>query len=232
MNTLTIAGAGDVSFKVSGTTFRTADFIGASGTVTADLSGVINAVVVNAGHGTNVIISGSGNDTINLLSGSGADTIVFTAEGNGTDTVSFFQSTDILRLRATGLDVLNGTGGALVTATTAVNFLMVTAGTATMDTDDNVIFISAAFSSAGTMLAAIADAGTREINLLSASAGAAGGNLVVVWTDGSSSYVSLVDVATGAAIIATGASVETLLTLSGVSGGALVTANFSYFLGA
>ena len=232
LNTLTIAGAGDVSFKVSGTTFRTADFIGASGTVTADLSGVINAVVVNAGHGTNVIISGSGNDTINLLSGSGADTIVFTAEGNGTDTVSFFQSTDILRLRATGLDVLNGTGGALVTATTAVNFLMVTAGTATMDTDDNVIFISAAFSSAGTMLAAIADAGTREINLLSASAGAAGGNLVVVWTDGSSSYVSLVDVATGAAIIATGASVETLLTLSGVSGGALVTANFSYFLGA
>ena len=40
LNTLTIAGAGDVTFAVSGTTIRTADFSGASGTVTNLLSDI------------------------------------------------------------------------------------------------------------------------------------------------------------------------------------------------
>jgi hypothetical protein len=227
LNTLTIAGAGDVSFAVSGTTFRTADFSGASGTVTADLTGVLNAVVVNAGHGTNVIISGSGNDTINLLTASGTDTIRFLGTAAASDTIANFQSgTDVISFGATGLAIISGSGTAS-TAQAAVDIMVLGSGGTALVGDNIVVVAGTAYASVTAMAAGLASGGANAV-VLGASAAAAG-NLVVAWSDGTSSYVSLLNISNSEnSFLGTAADVVTLATLSGVTPGALVAANFAF----
>ena len=231
LNTVTIAGAGNVTLAVSGTTFRTADFIGASGTVTADLTGVINAVVVNAGHGTTVILSGSGNDTINLLSGSGTDTIRLATATQGTDTIVNFTTADKIELSTGFIGASGGiiNGSAIATDATTVGITLATtaSGAITIAAGTQVVLINAtAFASTARMVSAIGTGGSLEIGMSDASTA---GSLVVVWTDGSGSYVSVVGViaASGVAAIVDGASaMATLAYLQGVTPGALVAANF------
>ena len=78
------------------------------------------------------------------------------------------------------------------------------------------------------MLAAVVDGGVSQITFQSAAS--ADGNVIVVWSDGTSSYVTTVELLDGDAVFSADAAIETIAVISGVSGTALVTANFALFV--
>ena len=229
MGKLTIAGAGNITINdVSGASVAGIDLGGMSGTFTGDFSDVAGAMTVSGGHGTNVITLGAANDTVRLLAGSGTDTIVYDATGQGSDTIYNFGTADKILVYATGFALLNGSGSLVTGTVTGIDFLVVSAGSATMAATDNVIYMSASFANATAMLAAVVDGGVSQITFQSAAS--ADGNVIVVWSDGTSSYVTTVELLDGDAVFSADAAIETIAVISGVSGTALVTANFALFV--
>ncbi len=215
--------------------------LGASGAFTIDLSGVSNSIEIKLGAGANTITSGDGNDVITLLGGrtaaSGNDKIRFVSANGGVDNIINFiggataSGGDQIELDvsefATG--IFAGDGSAIAAASDAV---FSTGSGAAFTFDDNVILLTTAYASLTAMVTDLQADGT----LASALADAASANYLVVWTDGSDTYVSLANVeggSTGANTTLTLASasavaITTLAQISGVSPGALVAANFDF----
>jgi len=247
---ITVSGAGYVSFGAI-----TANSIGlvdatqmTSGTFIIDLSGVTRAAEVKLGAASaNTVISGVGNDVITLLGGktavSGNDHIRYTTATQGTDNIVNF----IAGNSASGGDVIEfGTGFAGASAgiivgsslatdsTTVVVALATTAsGAITIGSGVSVVLVNAtAFASTAAMVSALATGGSLEVNRAAGDAGTTAGSIVVVWTDGSDSYVSLVGVTAGAsgtnALIENGSALQTVAIITGVTPGAFVAANFDF----
>jgi hypothetical protein len=108
---------------------------------------------------------------------------------------------------------------------------MIASSATSLAATDNVLILTSAYASTAAMLTDLVS-GVTFATALQGS-----GNLVVVFTDGSDSHVGLVSFSasadSSATKLATGvASAEvaftTLATLSGVSAGALVAANFAF----
>ena len=239
---ISVSGALDVTFgKITTTTIGEVNAVGlgVSGAFTIDLSGVTNAVEVKLGVATNTVISGIGNDVITLTGGrtatAGNDTILFTTATLGTDNIINFiggaaaSGGDVIAFDvstfATGINA--GDGSAIATASAIV---FSTGSGAAFTFDDNMIKLTTAYASTAAMVADLQQDGT----LASALADGASANYLVVWTDGTDSFVSFANVeggSTGANTTLTLASasavtVTTLAQLAGVSPGALVAANF------
>jgi len=212
-----------------------------SGTFNIDLSAVTNAAEVTLGGANNTVISGLGNDVITLKSNgtavAGNDTIIYNASAQGTDNIIKFvagnvaSGGDVITLNGITLSLIDGSGdqvgaGAGGSAgATAVSFLTITTNTTSMAADKNIVVVAAtAFASTADMISAIAVGGSLAITTLADAS--AGGNLAVVWTDGSDSYVSIVGVTGATGLITANADVDTLAVISGVTPGALVAANF------
>lgn len=241
---VSVSGALDVTIGLITTTTLgevNATGLGVSGSFTIDMGAVTNAVEVKLGAAANTITSGLGNDSITLLGGrtsvAGNDVIRYTTATQGIDYITNF----IAGNAASGGDRIEfGSGGGLASriivgsalatdASTLVATVATTAsGAITVGSGDSIVLLNAtAFASTAAFHSAIATGGSLEINMAGASATA--GNLVVVWTDGSDSYVSLVAVEATAganALVSGVAGIVTLSQLAGVTPAALVAANF------
>jgi len=239
---IAVSGAVDVTFgKITTTTIGeiNATAQGVSGSFTIDLSGVTNAVELKLGVATNVITSGNGNDVITLTGGrtayAGNDTIAYVASGDGVDNVINFiagnaaSGGDVIRLDGDTLNLLDGSGdqvgNGVSGGATAVSILAVTTNATSLAADNNIVSIQAtAFASTAALMSAISVGGSLALtNLADASAG---GNLTVVWYDGSNTHVSLVGITGATNLITANADFDDLVTLQGITPAALVAANF------
>jgi len=235
---ITVSGAGFVDFgQMSAVNVGTISSTLTSGTFRADLSAVTNAVEVSLSSATNTIESGAGNDVITLAAGAtGNDTILFNTATDGTDQIANFAPGD------TGNDLIGfGTGfvgasvgimvgsGVAVTSTTLVAEVATTAsGAITIDDTVSIVLVGAtSFASTAAFVSAIATGGSLEIGAGTAGTGA---SLVVVWTDGNDSYVSLVGTTAAAsgtnALIEDGSALATVAILEGITPAALAADNF------
>ena len=237
IESITVSGAGVVSIgAVSAATIGTVDARQlTSGSFTINLSGVDGAAEVFLGNSTNTVVSGKGNDIITLNNGSGQDNVQYTTATEGTDQIIRFGagSTGGDQIEfGTGLLIMNGS--ATKTDSTTVLLASATAnGAITVSTSAGpaahvVLLMSTAFASTAAMASAIGSGGSLEIGAGTGESTA--GSIIVVWTDGTDSYVSLATAAagkSGADAIITG-TLNTVATLSGVTPGALVAANFDF----
>jgi len=243
---IAVSGALDVTFGAITTTSLgsvNARQLGVSGAFTIDLSGVTNAVEVTLGAGTNTIISGVGNDVITLqASTTGNDNIQYSTTAQGVDNVINFGAgstgADQIEVFASAI-AAQITGGlrdmdgvAIGTGTVAVDVsTLVTAGTATVLAADNILVLGTALGTTAAM-----ETFLKTGIILGSAAMAASGGLLVAWTDGTDSYISIVnfDVAsaqgggTTGTLISAALSTITLTQLSAVTPGALVAANFDF----
>ncbi len=237
IESITVSGAGAVDIgAVSAATIGTVDARQlTSGSFTINLSGVDADAEILLGNSTNTVVSGKGNDIITLNNGSGQDNIQFTTGTQGTDQIIRFgagsTAGDQIEF-GTGLLIMNGSA----TKTDATTVLLASAtanGAITVTTSAGpaahvVLLMSTAFASTAAMASAIGSGGSLEIGAGTGESTA--GSIVVVWTDGTDSYVSLATAAagkSGADAIITG-TINTVATLSGVSPGALVATNFDF----
>lgn len=243
---ISVSGALDVTFGTITTTTLgevNATGLGVSGAFTIDLSGVTNAVEVKLGAATNTIVSGDGNDSITLLAGrtavAGNDTIRYLSAIDGNDNIINF----IAGAAASGGDQIELDVSAFVSGLIAVDGSALAAGatiafaTASGAATDlgalaatgSIILFTTAYASTAAL---ITDA-KADLTLASANA-AASGQFLIAWTDGADTYVSLLNFNEGASAgadlttlaSASAVTVTTLATLSGVTPGALVAANF------
>jgi hypothetical protein len=243
---IAVSGALDVTFGTITTTTLgevVATGMGVSGSFTIDMSGVTNAVEVKLGLATNTVISGDGNDVITLTGGrtavAGNDTIRYLSAADGNDNIIGF----IAGNAASGGDQIE------VNVSTFVSGLMAVDGSA-LAANATVAFATA--SGAATDLGALAATGSiilfttgyastaalitdamADLTLASALV-AASGQFLIAWTDGTDTLVSTLSFNEGASAgadlttlaSASAVTVTTLATLSGVTPGALVAANF------
>ncbi|MBI5921845.1 MAG: DUF4214 domain-containing protein [Betaproteobacteria bacterium] len=234
-----VSGAGVVDFDtVSATNVAGIDlrYQLTAGTFDIDLSGVTNAVTTDSGPGTNTIVSGKGDDIFNLKTGLGTDSITFSSTAQKADQVYRFEMGtaddkimfNVSALSAAGisLNAASSTAAAIGTGTVAIDLALVSAAV-TLAAGDNVIVLrSGTFSAVGSAVSAIATGGSMLITMGSATAG----HMLVVWSDGSDSYVSTVALAANATGFASAASTETLITIVGVdiTSAAPVAGNFDF----
>lgn len=240
---ITVAGSADISLSVTATNFTSFNAAAVAGsantTVSANFAGVVSNIDITLGSASNFIVSGRGNDTITLAAGSGLDTIEYTNTAQATDSITRFlvgTGGDVIRLGGTAMELMTGAGGTASTpvfAATATSFLELASGAmtgASFAAGAGYIVISGtSFANANEMISAIAGGGSFAISGGTATDGGfTGGSLVVVWTDGDSSYVTLVDATavaedTGAFIVSNGATSTdvTLAQLNGVDRSAL-----------
>jgi hypothetical protein len=108
---------------------------------------------------------------------------------------------------------------------TAISFTTVTAAATAMDASDNVVVITGtAFASWSGVIDYIGDSKSAEVSFVAASAASL---LAVVWGNtAGDTTVTLATVTAGVLVLTTGISSFSLVTLTGVTPGALVAANF------
>jgi S-layer protein len=241
---ITVSGALDVTIgAITAPTIGTVDNTqqGVSGTFSIDLSGVTNAVEVKLGAATNTVISGVGNDVITLLAGrtavAGNDNIQYGTASQGNDNIINF----IGGAAASGGDQIEfsiasfGTGiidadGSAIAAASNVLFGTASGAAVTLGASANIILFTTAYASTAAL---ITDA-KADITLSTATL--TSGDFFAVWTDGTDAYISQIHIEEGASATdgiatlasASGVTVTTFATLSGVSAGALVAANFDF----
>jgi len=229
--------------------------------LTLNMTGA-GAHTITVGSGANVIVGGSLVDNITVATGAnnvqvtgaaGADSITLGAAHTGTDTVIFAAgsaagvgvttSTDSITNWLVARDVLSlsitaqagsliSTGGnvAVAAAATPVVQHVTTATTATIATATNVIVLDYTIANATALVTAI---GTTAATLLTeATSFAVDSDFVIVWTDGTNSYLGLINDANNpanAALLAANLTYTPIATLTGVSSVAgLTAANFSF----
>jgi len=241
VGTIQVSGSGSITFStVTATTLAGVDLRnqGSGGDFTINLSGVTNGVIVDGGRGTSTITAGDGVDEYYLKTGLGSDNLVFSTTGQAADIVYRFEAgtaDDQIRIAGSaGIVISDGSGDVLATTNgtaASVVILSSTAAAATaMIADANLLIIThTAFASKTDMVSAIASGGSHTVGLIAGASSDAAGNLAVVWTDGTDSYVTLVSIGTDSTAIDDDSySADTLLTISNVTAGALVAANFAF----
>jgi Ca2+-binding RTX toxin-like protein len=194
---------------------------------------------ITGGAGDDVITGGTGADTI--TTGTGSDTVVLAAGSMGAvgvntsaDTITdFAQATDTIQFSITGQTgslVSNGKNVAVAAGAAVVQHIADSTAT-TLGETTNVVVLDGTFTSVAAMITAIGGS-SGSTKLTEAASFTANSDLVVVWTDGTNSHVSLVNDANSgsdAAMLDTDLTATEVVTLSGVTSVAAYTAaNFSF----
>jgi len=213
-----IAVKGSGSFSLGGLdsdTFVSFDATGVVGsaatTVSANFASVTsNMQILLGGSSTNTIVSGNGDDEIILNSKSADDTIIYNAEGQGTDYIRNFDlgtGDDVIQIQA-GTAAINlisfDAGGTAIgvqsgAATGISSHIQFTAGgmaTTAIGTADYVVISGTSFADANSMVASLATGGFLALTYAGTGIAAStmtGGQLLVVWTDGTNGHATLVD---------------------------------------
>ena len=242
--TITSDADGTVNLTTGATSLTITDIDASEslGDFTLDASTLAAATSVSTGSGTNDLTTDNGfADTITLIDSAGTDTISIVADNGGTsaaDEVTNFEagaSGDVLSLTLAGLD---GTGadpvngaGTDVSSTLAVNIQTDANGALTLAAATNIILLTNTFAD----VAAVVTALTNNVITAGVSDIDDNDNLLVVWTDGASSYLSRIqindagfDASAGADTIAAYDQAENLVELVGVTVSELTAANFAF----
>jgi len=234
---ITVSGALDVTFGTI-TANRVGSINaanqGASGSFSIDLSGVSGAAEIVLGAATNSVISGDGNDVIGLKAGvTGNDSIQFNSAIAGVDLITgFFAGT-------TGLDQIEfdvsefvsgliDSDGSALSAAADIVFGTASGAAVTLSASANLILFTTAY---GSTAALITDA---KADITLATGTLISGQFLIAWTDGSDTFVSLLNFEEGASATdglvglgsASAVTVTTLAQLQGVTPGALAAVNF------
>lgn len=241
---ITVSGNLDVTIgAITTTTLGTVSNTGqgVSGAFTIDLSGVTNAVEVKLGVATNTVISGVGNDVITLTAGrtgyAGNDNIQYTTATQGTDNIINFiggaaaSGGDQIEIDVSALGSASDGNMTLIVAGATVTLASQSAGTAfNYASNAEVMVLTTAYASTAAMIADLAS-GSGKATLTSATF-VSGQELVIVWSDGSDSYISIgTNLSSGGTTMASGSlsvTDSTLAVLTGVTPGALVATNFDF----
>ena len=224
-------------------------------TVNVDATGAESAVTVTFGAGTNTYTAASAkDDEITLATDAGTDTIV-TSTVAGSITVDNFEagtSGDKVTIDVSGIDNATLLDAALdelvhiadmtdeIAAADTVVMHIATSTASTKDLDNatansNILVLDTNFTNGANVIDAtdgIADGGTFELTL--GDTLAANDGFLVLWDDGSNSYLSLVENADGdadgAAMAASSLTITDLITFTGVDDATdLTAANFNDF---
>lgn len=202
---ITVAGSGAFSITTDATTVGEviATGIADSGSFTLNLSGVTNGVTVTVGGATNTIHSGAGNDVITLKASSGTDTIIYSGTGQAQDEITNFETGSAGDVLSFASGIGNTIFGAFYSGQAAAGsgaqlVQSVSAAVDVASTTDVIVLASGTFSNTAELLAAIGSGGALELGAVD-ELNNTGNDLTVVWSDGTNSYVSLVNLATGRA---------------------------------
>jgi hypothetical protein len=172
-----------------------------SGSFTIDMSGVTNAVEVNLGAGSADVVSGQGDDVINLLAGTtGNDKIKFDATNQGLDQITNFASNDTIAL-FTGVSTWSGImGDGSASEIGGAISLAVSAAAVTITSGQQGVALTTAVNSTAELVSSL----KSNVSWGSGVASGVQGELVVVWTDGSDTYVSMATVSAAGSAVAAG----------------------------
>ena len=246
VDTVTINMASTTANRsITGTTL--ADVIN-GGTLADIIIGGTGNDSINSGTGDDIVTGGVGLDTINISTGS--DTVIFAAAslaalaaGAASTAVADSITGATFGATAGGGDVFNislsaGQAGlaiatannvAIAAATTGVVEVIAAAAATTLNAATNVIAMTTTYADSAALLAAIGTGGAR---LTEATQLTANRDLVIVWSNGTDSYIGLLNDsnADNAAVMATAdLTYSNLATLVGVASAATaVNANFNF----
>jgi hypothetical protein len=232
VGTISLSGAG--TFTLDGadsdiTSLETVDASGTSGTVTLVLDDVVNASNITLGTGTNTLTTTGAGDTITLAVEDGTDQINIVA-GSGI-TINNFEAGNAdedLLFTLAGIEALTEDVATLddhddlVAATEAVVFYSVAAGAinlANATANSNILVLSTVLTTA--LDTALEAGGAYAVTTSNAGAGFdAGDGFLVLWSDGTDSYLSLATSTAGGdgvAIAANDLTITNLVTFAGIT---------------
>jgi len=191
-------GTASITTGASNLTITAINASASAGTLTLDASTLGAATEITTGSGTNSITTDNGfADTLTLAVAAGTDTINITADNGGTsaaDVITNFEAGadgDVLSLTladldGTGADPVNGSGTD-VTSALAVNIQTDADGTLTLSAATNIIKVTDTVADLTALVAAL--------HVTTASATIADNdNLLVLWTNGASTFLSRVQI--------------------------------------
>jgi hypothetical protein len=240
--TATFSGAGDFELTevdADGDVTITGSDITASGTLTVVLDDVTGDATITGGVGISMITTsdatGSGATYITLGDTNGLADVIYT---NTTDVgvieiTNFEVDYDVLELdmsalvTATGL-TLNLLGDAATAASSTITFTtLTTAGDISAATTD-ILVLDSDFALSSMVVTAIEDGGTFELTLDAGTWLAAGNDgIIVLWDDGTDSYLSFYEGDSSGASTAFDSgegTLQTLVTFVGISDATTITA--------
>jgi len=235
----------------SGSTITTGDLNNQYGSITATLSGegtmklgsavdttsegltfVDGTFTLSGATGTNVLnLSGvSGTATVTLASKAGADTLV--VGSGGTVSVTNFQagtSGDVIALDISDIGVpVDGNGDDIGVGDTATVVQVANNLSTIADNVEIIVLTGANYATAALVETAIEDGGNRELTLTTANTAA--DDLIIVWSDGSNSYIGAYNVTSTAANPLTGdlTVIAEIVGVVGSTAGTFVSGNFDF----
>ena len=232
---------GSVSFTVTADSGGAAevtevDATASEGTTTIDLSGLDVAAEVSTGaggstttltsdadtfvggEGDDVVTGGDGADDITL--GAGSDTVVFDTDVTADTIQDFNAEDDLIQVSVEiGTDLVDGSGTDLVEGATVVLQSQASDATADIATTTSILVFTDDIDNAADMITALEA-------LEFAAAGDATYDFLVLWTDGSDTFLSSVELTVDALVIDDAVN-STIATLVGVTIGDLAAANFA-----
>jgi len=251
--TATVSGAGNanlgafITSATNGTGAATINASDMSGSLTVDLSGVTGTANVTTGLGgaTSITTSQGASLTTNITLGANneaTDQIVMNGTAAGTINLTNFKAgasngdaIDIDtggvegRNLASGTDDLISIGNAATSL--ATNAISLATATDTLDlgtvSSDQILVLSGDFATTSLVETAIEASGSRELTFNGAVT-ASTDVMLIVWDDGSNSYLGVVsfanDIADDATIDAGDSTVTTLVTFTGIADATTLTA--------
>jgi len=202
-----------------------ATVLGGSGNDT--ITGGAAADSVSGGAGTDVLSGGAGAIADTMTGGAGADR--FTVIGTTADTITDFSISqgDVIAVSIgnDGVTTIAGANAAVAAGATAGVRLI--SGATTLVAADNVLVLTGTFASSAVMEVAIESGGSRALTL--GGAPTAGDDLLVVWSDGTNSYMGYYNLTTTATTPIAADSYTNVLTLTGVTSvDSLTSGNFLF----
>jgi hypothetical protein len=239
-----ISGAGE--FDIDITDADSVEDIDATGTTASSVvniaMGVIGAAVdVTFGLGTNTYTASTNDDVITLADEAATDTII-TGATAGTLTITNFEAgntRDDVQIDITGVEELLAVNtddvvsivdtATAIAATNTVVIQTIAAGAFDMDAaaaGANILQLDGTFASGAAVTTALEDGGAFELTV---GGLAADDGFLILWDDGTDSYLSLVETADtdgdGATIAANALSITDLIVFAGIADNTDLTAN-------
>ena len=211
------------------------------------ITGGDGADTITSGAGTDTLTGGAGIDTYNVA-GTGVATIVLTGSGTDVDIVTGFDGTvttgdqvdiDVSVLNGIVTDLHDGVGEEIAAnGSTAISIQAVADNSTTIAATTTIISLTGDFASTTEVQEAVVLGGSREISLGDGTGGvgqdlAAGDAILLLWDDGTNSYLSrlataaTIDVSAADTFAAT-ATVNNIIQFNGIETSGFSNTSFDF----
>lgn len=241
--TLVSDADGTVSFTIgAGTnvTVSEVDATGSAGTTTIDLSGVTAASEVSTGAGgstttlttgADLFVGGSGDDSVtggdgadDITLGAGSDTVVLTTAVTADTVQDFNTDDDLIQIEVDniGSDLVNGNGDSLAADATVTLQSQTSTALNDIAVTTQILVFTDSLANATAMQTAV-----EALSFAAAGTPTDDDDILVLWTDGTDTFLSSVDVLITTDAIDTAVN-STLVTLIGVDIADVTAGNFEF----